>query len=265
MLQLPQADCPVRHLFGPGLYIREVTLPAGAFAIGHRQKTTHMNIMLQGRVMVISETGERTILEAPLTFVGQPGRKVGFILETVIWQNVYATDETDIEKLEAMYLDKSDVYLLNEAQRYESDKIANEINRIDFHTMLEETGFDADTVRQQSENTKDLVPMNLAGVSRQYRIADSPIEGKGYFLTVPAEAGDILAPARVHGKRTDAGRFVNHSMYPNATMINRGGDIWLQAIKPIHGAQGGSIGEEVTIDYRESLKLLKSEAGQCQA
>ena len=31
MLEMPQADCPVAHHFGPGIYIREVTLPAGIF------------------------------------------------------------------------------------------------------------------------------------------------------------------------------------------------------------------------------------------
>jgi hypothetical protein len=30
MLLLPQADCPLHHHFGPGLYVREVHIPAGA-------------------------------------------------------------------------------------------------------------------------------------------------------------------------------------------------------------------------------------------
>ena len=36
-LEQPQVDCPVVHRFGPGIYIREVTIPAGALSIGHYQ------------------------------------------------------------------------------------------------------------------------------------------------------------------------------------------------------------------------------------
>jgi hypothetical protein len=40
-----------------------------------------------------------------MTFIGKPGRKVAYILETVVFQNVYATEETDIEKLENMFIE----------------------------------------------------------------------------------------------------------------------------------------------------------------
>jgi hypothetical protein len=40
-----------------------------------------------------------------MTFVGKPGRKVAYIIETVVFQNIYATDETDIEKLENMFVE----------------------------------------------------------------------------------------------------------------------------------------------------------------
>ena len=32
-LEQPQADCPVTHRFGPGIYIREVLLPRGAYVV----------------------------------------------------------------------------------------------------------------------------------------------------------------------------------------------------------------------------------------
>ena len=34
----------------------------------------------------------------------------GYILKDMVWQNIYATDETDVEKLEAMFLDKSQTW-----------------------------------------------------------------------------------------------------------------------------------------------------------
>jgi len=108
MLKHKQVDCPVIHRLSPGLYIREVRIPAGTVAIGHFQKTEHLNIFLQGRVTMLNENGTTSELVAPMIFTGKPGRKVGYINEDMIWMNIYPTTETDIEKLESTYLDKSD-------------------------------------------------------------------------------------------------------------------------------------------------------------
>jgi len=107
MLKMDQVDCPVIHRFSPGLYIREVSIPAGTLAIGHFQKTEHLNIFLQGRVLIMGDNGKARELAAPMIFAGKPGRKFGYIKEDVVWLNVYPTDETDIDTLEEMYLDKS--------------------------------------------------------------------------------------------------------------------------------------------------------------
>lgn len=102
---LPQLDCKEKHYFGPGLYVREVTMPAGAVIVGKPHKTEHLCVMLQGHMRVKNEGGEVVELKAPATFVGKPGRKVAYIIETVVFQNIFATEETDIEKLEHMFID----------------------------------------------------------------------------------------------------------------------------------------------------------------
>ena len=102
---LPQLDCKTKHYFGPSLYVREVTMPTGAIVVGKPHKTEHLCIMLQGHMKVKSEDGEVVELIAPITFVGKPGRKIAYILETVVFQNIFATEETDIEKLEHMFID----------------------------------------------------------------------------------------------------------------------------------------------------------------
>ena len=109
MLDINQVECPVVHRFGPGIYIREVTIPADSFAIGHKQNFEHMNVFLKGRVTMLNEDGSTTELKAPMIFVGQPGRKIGYIHEDMVWLNIYATNETDIEKLEAHYFKKASV------------------------------------------------------------------------------------------------------------------------------------------------------------
>jgi hypothetical protein len=100
MLVLPQADCPIFHYFAPGLYVRELHMQAGTLAIGHKQKFTQLNILIKGRILMLDPNGGQKELIAPMTFMGQPGRKVGYVLEDIIWQNIYPTEETDIEKLE---------------------------------------------------------------------------------------------------------------------------------------------------------------------
>lgn len=104
-----QAHCPVEHHFGPGVYIREVFLPAGALVVGHAHREAGLNLMLQGE-MVLLVDGQVTVITAPYMAVTPPGRKVAYILEDTVWCNVFATEETDIAKLEARYVDKSDAF-----------------------------------------------------------------------------------------------------------------------------------------------------------
>jgi hypothetical protein len=116
MLKHDQADCPVVHHFGPGVYMREVKIPAGALAVGHHQNFDHMNVLLKGRLTVVNDDGSTSELAAPMMFVGRPGRKIGYIHEDVVWLNIYATDETDIEKLEATLVTKSQAVLEHQAK-----------------------------------------------------------------------------------------------------------------------------------------------------
>lgn len=109
MLSMPQVDCPVTHHFGPGIYMREAFLPAGTYVMGHAHKDEHMNIMIKGKMAVIVN-GEAKVIEGPYIFTGQPGRKFAYIIEDTVFVNAYATEETDVEKLEEMFVDKSDAW-----------------------------------------------------------------------------------------------------------------------------------------------------------
>jgi len=254
MLNHPQVDCPVVHHFGPNIYVREVTLPAGIFSLGHRQKHDHLNIMLTGKVAMYKD-GEIVILEAPMIFVGKPGRKFGYVLETCVWQNIYSTSETDIDKLEDMFLDKSPTWQEYDKSVNEFEYLVHETDRDDFKDMLSESGYSAETVREQSENLDDQIDMPEDWASI-VSVRDSNIEGKGLFLSYPVKKGAIIAPARINGMRTPAGRFVNHSKTPNCFYTKtEGGDVYLVAMRDIHGCMGGSKGEELTVNYRQALSL----------
>lgn len=264
MLQYPQADCPVVHHFGPGVCIREVFMPAGTLAIGHRQKYEHLNLMLRGKVMVINDDGSAHILSAPMIFVGQPGRKIGYVVEDMVWQNIYATDLKNADDVEAYFIEKSEDWRLDHAAKFAAKQTAHAADRVDYLTLIEQGGFDPEIVRQQVENPDDQIWLD----SSITRVSESPIHGKGLFVTYPVKAGETILPARIGGARTQAGRYTNHSVFPNAKMVARSnGDIDLVALVDFEGCKGGSIGTEATIDYRQALALsgieLKEQESPC--
>lgn len=264
MLQHPQANCPVVHHFGPGVCIREVFMPAGTLAIGHKQKYEHLNLMLRGKVMVINDDGTAHVLSAPMIFVGKPGRKIGYVVEDMVWQNIYATDLKNADDVEAYFIEKSEDWQADHATKFAVEQTACAVDRIDYLQVLEEAGFDAEVVRQQVENPDDQIWVDSAVT----RVSDSPIDGKGLFVTHPIKAGQVICAARIDGMRTQAGRFTNHSLHPNAKMVIKpNGDIDLVALVDFEGCKGGSIGVEATIDYRQALALsgieLKKQESSC--
>lgn len=107
MKQLPLIECKEEHFFGPSIYVKQVTMPTGAVVIGKVHKHEHLCVMLTGKMILVNEDGDKKELVAPLTFVAKPGRKVAYILDTVIFQNIFATEEKDIDKLEDMFIDNS--------------------------------------------------------------------------------------------------------------------------------------------------------------
>lgn len=253
-LDMPQAECPITHCFAPGIYIREVKMPAGAYVIGHHHKTPHLNIMLAGCLTILNEDGSKTKLQAPQTFTADIGRKIAYIHEDVIWQNIFATEERDIETLEDMFLDKSEAWL--ESQKFNQMLLSFDHSEdvADFYAAIDAFGFDADLVRQISENESDQIPFPLG----EYKVAvgKSQIEGQGLFATGNIPQFEVIAPALLDGKRTPAGRFTNHSKNPNAMMFRmEDGTIYLVALRDIAGCKGGNAGEEITVDYRQALAV----------
>jgi len=254
MLEQEQAECPVRHIFGDGLYIREVTFKADTWAIGHHQKFTQMNIMIKGKVKMYNSDGTTKILEAPLTFMGPPGRKAGYIIEDTVWQNVYATNEKDVGKLEDYFLDKSEASLL----KYKEDTLLLEDKSDDikdYELLLEELGMTEDQVQNQVQNLEDRI--DLPNGNYKFRSAKSNISGEGVFATSSIKPWEIIGPAKIDGLRTILGYGVNHSTNPNAIMMEEGGDVFLVSVVDIAGSTGGKLGDEITISYRETIKALK--------
>lgn len=255
MLDMPQVECPVAHYFGPGVYVREVTIPAGTLAMGHEQRYEHLNIMIKGAVMLVNDDGVLQVMRAPMIFTGKPGRKFGFALEDTVWQNIYATDETDIDKLESTYLNKSLTWQEHSDSMLKLQHAVRQADRDDFEQMLKDVGVTADQVREQSENEADQIPFT-EGAAPKVTIRPSQIHGRGVFVSSPVKSGEVIGPARLYGMRTPLGRYTNHSRFPNAAFYADGHDVvYLVALRDINGCVGGDQGEEITVDYRQAVEL----------
>jgi hypothetical protein len=100
MLQkAPQVECPVRHYFIPGMYAREITIPAKTIITGAVHKQESIVVLSAGRMRLATEDGELEI-RAPFTMTVMPGAKnLAVALEDCVWTNFFATDETDLDKL----------------------------------------------------------------------------------------------------------------------------------------------------------------------
>jgi hypothetical protein len=251
MITHPQVECSLIHRFGPGIYIRELHMKAGTFAVGHTQKFEHTNIILKGKVMMVNEDGSNHILEAPLFFIGKPGRKVGYVLEDVVWQNIYATEDRDIDALEARFVDKSPFWIEQSSHKFIQSQIQHESDREDFFRLSKELDPEAEVY--QSENLLD-VSLPIGDFS--LRICKSAIHGRGLFATANIPAGDVVCKTTIASAQTVAGMFINHSTNPNSVAsISSDGDTEIIAIRDISGCRGGDSGEEITINYRQALSL----------
>jgi hypothetical protein len=255
LLELPQVDCPVLHHFGPGVYIREVRMPAGSLILGHRHKNTHTNILVSGRLKFLNEGGEVAELVAPVVITSNPGRKLAYIIEDTVWQNVYATEERNVEKLEEMLLDKSDAWIEHKDRVFKLQKSLHTKDRTDFQDVIAAFGMDEKFVTSISRSEDDQIAFP-EGSAPKVALHPSPIHGTGMFASFPIGAFDVIGPARLNGKRTPLGRYTNHSANPNAFFVqNDNGDIYAMSCRDIQGCAGGDNGEEITVDYMQALKV----------
>lgn len=91
---------PLTHHFAPGVYAREMFLPAGHTIVGKIHKHAHLNIVSKGSVILSTEEGSKE-LNAPCVFTSYAGTKRAvYIKEDAIWITIHVTDKTDLKEIE---------------------------------------------------------------------------------------------------------------------------------------------------------------------
>jgi hypothetical protein len=244
LLQMPQADIVTTHTFKPNLYERAIRIPAWTVLTGAEHKTDY-KIRLEKGTIAVNVGDEVKIMTAPCEFEAKAGaQRVGRVFdEEVIWVDIYDNPDNckDIAVLEerlyvvpACGLGENRVALM----------IQNAQN--DYNLFVSQLGLDQAQINEIVQIESDLIDMP-EGYAVELR--DSKIHGKGLFATKRFEAGEIICPGRINGKRTPAGRFINHSFDSNVIPTLVGDDINAVAKRIIH------IGEELLVDYRSSMRV----------
>ena len=99
--EMEQVELETNHYFADGTYTRELMIPAGTVLTGKIHRYSCINILVKGKIKVVTSEDEYDI-EAPYTFVSGPGvRKAGYVIEDAIWINVHPWDgNMNLEQIE---------------------------------------------------------------------------------------------------------------------------------------------------------------------
>lgn len=111
LLQFPEVEIKTEHRFAPGLYIRQITIPAGIVCTGAAGKSEHFSVMVRGRMRALAD-GEMRDLEGYNDWIAPAGvKRVGIAIEETVWFTVHPNpdDCRDLDILEERYFEQADM------------------------------------------------------------------------------------------------------------------------------------------------------------
>lgn len=94
-------ECPVTHLFEPGVYIREMFIPAESMFIGRPHTFGHRCELVSGRIMLVREEGE-IHMEAPAELWSKPGFMMCLYAKTDVIGRTYHPNPDELRDTDAM-------------------------------------------------------------------------------------------------------------------------------------------------------------------
>jgi hypothetical protein len=244
LLKMPQSEIVTEHIFADGVYERLITIPPWTVLTGAAHKTDY-KIRLEKGTIAVNVGTEVKILTAPCDLEAKAGeQRVGRVFdEEVIWRDIY--DNPDNCKNLAIIEDR--LYVVPECGLGEN-RVALQIKSAqnDYSLFLSQIGINQEEMDKIVTIESDLMEMP-EGYAVELR--KSKIHGLGLFALKDFEVGEIICPGRLDGKRTPAGRFINHSFESNLLPQLVGNDIYAVATRKIQ------LNEELLVDYRASMRV----------
>lgn len=244
LLQMPQADIVTTHTFLPGVYERKITVPPWTVLTGAAHKTDY-RVRLEKGTIAVNVGTEVKVLTAPCEFDAKAGeQRAGRVFEEeVVWVDVYDNPD-DCQELSVI---EDRLYVVPECGLGDTRRrLAIESARADYQLFLEQLGVDQDTMDAIVTIESDLIDMPEG---HDVELKESPVHGLGMFATRHFFAGEVICPGRLDGKRTPAGRYINHSCDANVMPYKFGDDLYVIALKDV------GVGNELFIDYRNAMNI----------
>lgn len=258
LLHKEQPRLDVIHTFYEGHYIREAHIPKGTVVIGRYHVQPSINICIKGKILISDSFGCTQEVTAPFFSFYKEGSKVGYAIEDTVWLNIFNTDCTDVYELDKILFEDNFEFNMAHAEHKIRKSPYNEEDLLDYHNFLKANNLTEDKVRKLMDD----FPVVKEYGSFKYKVGLSPLNGKGIFATAGIKTEEVIGYARIEGNKTTLGRYMNHSLMPNAFPIRVDNSIMVIAIYDIEGCFGGFDGEEITIDYNEVYLLSKELDGE---
>ena len=101
-------DLGVVHNFSDNLYAKQMSIPKGSSIGKHIHDYNHLSILAKGVVLLRTDEGEQ-MFEAPACIEIKKNIEHSLIaLEDTVWFCIHATDETDIDKIDEVLINKGE-------------------------------------------------------------------------------------------------------------------------------------------------------------
>lgn len=102
MARYEQAVIPVKHILLPGLYARQIEIPADCRLIGKVQVSPHLNFVLEGDITFMVDGVVRRVGAGWQGAIDGGTKKIGYAHARTVWMTVHPNpdNETDIAVLE---------------------------------------------------------------------------------------------------------------------------------------------------------------------
>lgn len=91
---------PLKHHFAPGVYVREILIPADNLIVGKIHKHDHLIIFMSGDVSISSEKGTERISMPGVSLSTKGIKRAVYAHVDSIILTIHPTDEVDLDKIE---------------------------------------------------------------------------------------------------------------------------------------------------------------------
>jgi len=111
LLQFPEVEIKTEHRFAPGIYVRQITIPAGVTCTGAACKEEHFSVMVRGKMVAFADGMMREV-EGYNEWIAPAGvKRVGTAIEETVWFTVHPNpdDCRDLNVIEARLWEQADM------------------------------------------------------------------------------------------------------------------------------------------------------------